>query len=120
MQLVIYCKKCLKRNALRIWATNRVDIKMKHGNNIEIVCKRCKSKNKYHIDDIQAEQRFVMLISFIALILCIILLVSFLWGYNWHKSGSVFLIPVGLLILVSIFIALNKEMNKRVRNFNKS
>lgn len=120
MQLVIYCKKCLKRNALTIWGTDRTELKMKHGNHIEVVCKKCKIKVKYNIDDIQAEQRFGSLVSFIVLVLCSVLLIYFLWDYNWHKVGSVYLIPVGFLILALIFTTVNKEIAKKLRNFNQS
>jgi len=120
MQLVIYCKKCFKRNALHIWATDRVELKMMYGNNIEVVCKKCKTRLKYQIGDIQAEQRCVSFISFVGLILCIALFLYFLWDYSWHKMGSVYLIPVGLLVLVSIYTTINKEATKKIRNFNRS
>ena len=120
MQLVVYCKKCSTRNVLNIWSTNRGDLKMKNGNNIEVICKKCKTKMKYPIDNIQAEQRLIGIISFVGLILCAVLLVYFLWDYNWHKIGSVYLIPVGLLVLVLIYTTINKEATKKVRNFNRS
>lgn len=120
MQLVVYCKKCSKRNALKIWASNRSDLRMKYGNNLQVVCKKCKKRITYKIDDIQAENRFTGLISFVGLILCIFLLVYFLWDYSWHKIGSVYLIPVGLLVLISIYSAIIKDVTTNVRNFNRS
>ncbi|MCK4554521.1 hypothetical protein KAU19_06225 [Candidatus Parcubacteria bacterium] len=120
MQLVIYCKKCSKRNVLNIRASDRVELKMKYGSAINITCKKCNAINKYEADNIKAEQRFSSLVVFIALVSFTVILICFLWDYNWHKFGSVFLIPVGLLILVSIYAVIIKEIMIKVKDFNKS
>ena len=120
MRLVVYCKKCSTRNPLKIRAGDRVELKMKYGDAIDLTCKNCNAKNKYRIDDIKAEQKFGSLISFIIVLILMILGVYFLWDYAMHKLSSPYLIPIGLLVLLFIYIVINKEMNAKVRNFNRS
>ncbi len=120
MQLVIYCKKCSKRNALKVKGADRVELKMKYGDNVDVVCKYCKSKLKYSISEIVAEQRFSSLIFLVLFVVLSVLLVLFLWDYNWHNIGSVYLIPVGLAGLALVFATANKEITKKLRGFNQS
>lgn len=120
MRLVVYCKKCSKRNPVGIKANDRVELKMKYGDSMDLTCKRCNTKNRYEIDNIKAEQRFGILISFVAVFILMILAVYFLWDYAKHQLSSPYLIPVGLCVLLLIYIVVNKEMNAKIRNFNRS
>lgn len=120
MQLVIYCKQCLKRNNLKIKAETRVDLKMHFGNTIEIKCKRCNTKRRYHISEIKAENRYSKFFVSVLFIFLFVFLFNVLLKYNWLMSGSVFLLPVGLLALVLIYTTAIFEMNKKVKYFNNS
>lgn len=120
MQLVVYCKKCLRRNPIRIRVSDRVELKMKYGDSIDLTCKKCNTKNRYEINDIKAEQRFGSLISFVVVFVFMILAIYFLWDYAKHQMSSPYLIPAGLFVLLLIYIVINKEINNKVRNFNRS
>lgn len=120
MRLVLYCKKCSKRNVLSFRANDRVELKMIYGEMIELTCKKCKKKIKCEIDDIKAEQRFGSLISFIVIFFLMVLAVYFLWDYARHQLSSPYLLPVGLFALFLIYITINKERKSKARNFNRS
>ena len=120
MQLVIYCKQCVKRNNLKSKAETRVDFKMHFGNTIEVKCKRCNTKRRYHITEVKAENRNSKFIVSVLFIFLFVFQFNVLFKYNWHRSGSVFLLPVGLLALVLVYTTAIFEMNKKVKYFNNS
>jgi hypothetical protein len=99
MQLVIYCIQCLKRNNLKIKAETRVDLKMHFGNTIEIKCKRCNTKRKYHLTEIKAENRYSIFFISVLFTILFVFLFNVLFKYNWHKSGSVFFITNWIISL---------------------
>ncbi|MGC9375993.1 MAG: hypothetical protein ACP5DQ_13275 [Bacteroidales bacterium] len=93
---------------------------MKYGDKINLTCKKCHAKSKYGVNDIKAEQKFGSLIPVVAVFVLMILIIYFLWDYAKHQLSSLYLLPVGVFIALIIYVVLNKEMNNRVRNFNKS
>ncbi len=105
---------------LSLMANDRIELKMKYGEKIELTCKSCKTKKKYKINDIKAEQGIVSLVSFVVVLVLIVLAIYFLWDYAIHQSSSRYLIPVAILGISLIYSTINKEENNKVRNFNRS
>ena len=120
MQLIVYCKKCSTRNSLKIKASDRVELKMKYGDKINLTCRKCNTKDTYEVNEIKAEQRIAPLISFVAVFIFMILIIYFLWDYAKHQLSSLYLLPIGVFIALIIYVVLTKEINNRVRNFNRS
>jgi hypothetical protein len=120
MRLVVYCKNCSSRNPLHIKAADRVALKIKHGDLIEVTCTKCNARGMYEVNEVKAEQRFGGLISFVIFFSLMLLIIYLLWDYLSHQMSSLYLLPVGLFVLLLIYIVINKEMNNKVRNFNRS
>lgn len=118
MRLVVYCKKCFKRNILHLKGGTRTEIRLKYGDKIEVKCKKCNSKIKYEVRDIKAE--YGNWGYFIVIFFLMILIIYLLWDYAMLQMTSVYLIPIGLVILLRIFIAINKARRDKERNFNRS
>ena len=108
------------RNILKIKASDRVELKMKYGDKINLTCRKCNTKNKFGVNEIKAEQRFGSLISFVAVLIFMILIIYFLLDYAKHQLSSLYLLPVGVFIALIIYVVINKEMKNRITNFNRS
>ncbi len=120
MRLIVYCKNCHKNTSIGMNASDRVELKMKYGRELEIACKKCNTKRKYNVNDIKAEQGLSGLIVFLVIILLMVIALKYLWKYNWNMVGSVYLIPVAFLLLATIYGFYTKEVKKQIRNFNES
>ena len=120
MRLIVYCKYCSTKNILKIRATDRVKLKMKYGNKISLVCKKCKTNKKYEIRDIKAESILSHEILFVLTVIFIFLVIWGLWDYSGHQVSSLYLLPVGVSIPVLIYMVSTNAINDKIRNFNKS
>lgn len=120
MQLVIYCENCSKRNRLKIKASNRGAIKMNYGDRILVTCKRCGKRIRYEVRDIKAESRSSSLILILITITLIGLIFYLLQDYIIHKSSSRLLLPVCMAAVLYFYTTANKEINDKVKFFNKS
>lgn len=122
MRLYIKCSDCDHDISFWTWTSERVDLKMTHGDKIELDCKNCNKKSKYYIDDLRAKESKIALI--IALIIFIIgtpIALILLWDYIWQTGlyGA-----LGLILIIgipsTIYGIINKNDSQRVRLFNRS
>lgn len=120
MYLIVYCKQCKKKISFWTFARDRVELKMKFGNTIELTCKKCKSKNNYEIRKFKAQHKFTSLVIFLITLLLIGLVIYYLKDYAKNQVSSYLLIPVGLFIILLVYTAINKELEKNTQNFNRS
>ncbi len=122
MRLFSICTDCKNEISMRTWATTRVDLKMKHGDNIELYCKSCNKTDKYSIDDLKAkESKIAILIGLLILFIGTPISLILLWNYIWQTGlYSAF----GLILIIGIpgfiYMIINKNDQNRVRIFNRS
>ncbi len=120
MQLVVYCKHCREKNRIKVTASDRHELRLMHGDHVEVTCSKCKTEQKYLIREIKAENRYLGLFATIVSLVLFFLTVFLLWKFNWHASGSVYLLPVGLIIVALVYAVAIKEMRTKVSRFNRS
>ena len=120
MRLVIYCEKCHERNGIKVVASDRHELRLRYGDHVELTCNKCKAKGKYSLREVKAEIRYLGLIAAILFIMLFLLTVFLLWEYNWHASGSVYLLPAGLIIAALVYATAVKGMRAKVKSFNRS
>lgn len=122
MRLYIKCSYCKTEISFWTWLSDRVDLKMKHGEKIGLKCKNCNSTKKYFINDLKAKKSMIALIT--ALIIFIVgtpIALMLLWDYIWQTGlyGA-----FGLILIIgipsSIYMIINKNDQDRVRFFNRS
>lgn len=122
MKLYIKCSDCGNDISFWTWSSDRVSIKMSHGEKIELDCKSCNTTKKYYIDDLRAKKSKVALIiaSMIFIIGTPIALIL-LWDYIWQTGlyGA-----FGLILIIgipsTIYGIINKNDMQRVSLFNRS
>ena len=122
MRLFSTCTDCKNEISIRNWATTRVDLKMKHGDKIELHCNSCNKTDKYSIDDLKARKsKIALLIGLLILIvgtpITLILLRDYIWQSGLYSAFGLILI-IG--IPGSIYMIINKNDHNRVRLFNRS
>ena len=122
MKVYSTCTDCKKEISIRTWATTRVDLKMKHGDSIELHCKACNKSDKYLINDIIAkDSKIAILVGLIVLIIGTPITLILLWDYIWQSGlyGA-----FGLILIIGIpsfiYMIINNNDQKRVRFFNRS
>ncbi len=122
MYVFARCETCSKKIKFWTWANNRVDLKMKHGDNIEIKCKFCNKTDKYSINDLKAkDSKIAIFTGLFVLIIGTPIVLILLWDYIF-QSGlySAF----GLILIIGIpgliYMIISKNDQSRVSNFNRS
>lgn len=122
MKLYISCSNCREEIGIRTWATNRVDLKMKHGQVMKLHCNHCKKINKYTIDELKAkDSKIAILIGLLVLIVGTPTILVLLWSYIW-KSGLYAVLGLTAIIGIPslVYSVIRKNDLNRVRNFNRS
>ena len=122
MKIYARCKECKSEIALWTRAANRVDLKMKHRDSIELHCKLCNKIYKYSIDELKAKQsKIALLTGALILITGAPVIIILLWDYIW-KSGLYN--AFGLILIIGIpgcvYTIISKNDQIRVNNFNRS
>lgn len=122
MKLYIKCSDCDKEISFWTWSSERVDLKMTHGDKIELDCKNCDTIKKYYIDDLRAKKsKIALMISAILFIIGTPIALILLWDYIWQTGlyGA-----LGLILIISvpstIYGIVNKNDSQRVSLFNRS
>ncbi|MGE4289083.1 MAG: hypothetical protein AB7E36_10355 [Salinivirgaceae bacterium] len=122
MRIYIKCSNCNNDISFWTWSSDRVSLKMTHGDKIELDCKNCNTTIKYYVDDFRAKKSKIALIM--ALIIFIIgtpIALILLWDYIWQTGlhGA-----FGLILIIgipsTIYGRINKNDNQRIRLFNRS
>ncbi|MBS2099210.1 hypothetical protein [Carboxylicivirga linearis] len=122
MKLYTICKDCKKEIGIWTWATDRVELKMNHGQDMQLHCNHCKKTNDYLIEDLKAkDNQIAILIGITVFIIGTPTLLIFLWDYIW-QSGlyAVFGLVAIIGIPSLIYSVISKNDLDRVRNFNRS
>ena len=120
MRLFVYCKKCSAKNTIKFKATDRVELKKRYGDKIDLTCKKCNAKNKYETSDIKAEHSLGHSIIFLLTITSMFLVIWLLWDYAKHQVGSQYLLPVAVSIPLLISVTASNAINHKIRIFNRS
>ena len=122
MKLYTRCKNCKTEIQFRLFVTDRVEYKMRYGENKELTCKKCNNKSLYNISDIKAtESNIPRLIGLIVFLCGTPLLIFFLWDYLWIKYIYAVVSMATLILLpVSIYRILIKSEENKTRFFNQS
>lgn len=122
MNLYTKCIDCKNEIKIKSWASTRIDLKMTHGDKIEITCKACNKTKKYPIDDLKAqESKIAALIGLVVLIIGTPIVLVLLWDYIWQSGlyGA-----FGLILIIgvpgSVYMIINKNDQNRVSSFNRS
>jgi hypothetical protein len=122
MRLYIKCSDC--KNEISFWtlSSERVNLKMTHGDKIELDCKKCNTTKNYNIDDLRAKKsKIALIIASIIFIIGTPIALILLWDYIWQTGlyGA-----FGLILIIgipsTIYGIINKNDNQRVSIFNRS
>jgi len=119
MKLIVYCKRCSKKNTLKIKASDRVELKKRYGDKIDLTCKKCNAKNKFESRDIKAEPILGNSVLFLLTIIFIFSVIWFLWDYT-KQVTSRYLLPVAVSIPLLIYVTASNAINHKIQIFNKS
>ncbi|MFB6320728.1 hypothetical protein [Saccharicrinis sp. FJH54] len=122
MKLYIKCSECKKEISFWTWSPEKVDLKMIHGDKIELKCKSCNSIKKYYIDNLRAKKsKIALLMASSIFILGTPITLILLWDYIWQSGlyGAFVLILI-IGIPSTIYGIINKNDSQRVSLFNRS
>ncbi len=120
MKLFTKCKKCKNEISFRNSSGTRVELAMNEGENIELSCKECLTKNKYLANDIYTKKS-----KSIEIITTFLFLVGTpLLGYIGYKKiylSLVGTVKIASLLLISSLInsLLAQQDRRRVNTFNR-
>ena len=70
MNIYTSCNHCKKEIRYFIWASDRVQLSMEKGKLIELTCKYCGTRKKYHLNSFYAKENKLALIIALILFLC--------------------------------------------------
>jgi len=122
MRLYIKCSDCNNEISFWTWSPDRVNLKMTHGDKIDLDCKKCNTTKKYYIDDLRAKKsKIALLIASIIFIIGTPIALILLWDYIWQTGlyGA-----FGLILIIgipsTIYGIINKNDSQRVSIFNHS
>jgi len=122
MTLTVSCKSCRQVIRFSEWVSDRLQLARKKGENIEIKCKTCGQTNKYHVDDIKADNNKALTIfNSVIFLLGTPLLVYIIWrnigqaNYPYAVAGLL----GGGLIPIYIYITISKSQRDRQNMFNR-
>jgi hypothetical protein len=122
MRIYIKCSDCSNNISLWTWSSDKVDLKMTHGDKIELECKNCKTIKKYNIEDLRAKKsKIALIIASIIFIIGTPIALILIWDYIWQTGlyGA-----FGLILIIGfpsiIYGIINKNDSQRVRLFNRS
>jgi hypothetical protein len=122
MRLYIKCSECSKDISFWTWSSDRVSIKMTHGEKIGLDCKSCNTTKEYYIDDLRAKKsKIASIIASVIFIIGTPIALILLWDYIWQTRlyGAFGLILI-IGIPTTIYGIINKNDSQRVRLFNRS
>ena len=122
MKIYTACINCKNEISLRTFASERIQLKMKYGDALNLTCKNCNRTNDYPINDLKAkDNKITLLIAMIVLIFGTALLLIFLWDYIW-QSGLRGAGELAMIIAVpsAIYGIIIGNDRKRVSIFNRS
>ena len=110
MKLYIECSDCKKNISFWTWSSDRIDLKMKHGDKIKLKCKNCNSTRKYYIDNLKAKKSKVALL--LALIIFVIgTPISLILLWNYVRQSGLYS-ALGLIFIISIPSSIYGIINK--------
>jgi len=122
MRLYIKCSNCSNEISFWTWSSDRVSLKMTHGDKIELDCKNCNTTKKYFIDDLRAKKsKIALIIASIIFIIGTPIVLILLWDYIWQTGlyGA-----LGLILIIgipsTIYGIINKNDSQRISLFNRS
>ncbi|MCM5661494.1 hypothetical protein [Galbibacter mesophilus] len=108
------CSNCNHEIPYRTNANTRVEFAMKDGENKNLSCKACGTKNEFHVDKLFANPSNSPLITSLLVTLVVIVIAITMLFYS--KSGYV-LVAFGLPFFT--YFTLKKQDQNRVSNFNR-
>ena len=88
MKLESKCKHCGKYIEFYENVSDRVELSLEKGDNIELSCKICSTKNHYHLNNVKAKKnRLISIIGFLIFIIGTILIYHFIGEFYFeHKE----------------------------------
>src|SRR5688572_26707471 len=122
MTLTLNCKSCRQAITFNEWVSDRVHLARKRGEYIDMECKKCGHKDKYHVDNVTAESsRFILILSSTIFLVGTQLMVYLIWkniGSVNHPYAIAGLLGGGLIPIL-IYMTISKSQRERQRVFNR-
>jgi len=128
MRLETYCKNCQEKIEFNEFFSDRGELSLVKGNNIELTCKKCYSKGTYHPNEIRAiKRRIIRVIALVISVLGMIIILTFFWKLNlehadyFENQPNVAITKKILALLVIPLIIYQMILsieNKKVKRFN--
>ena len=122
MTLTVACKACRQLIRFNVWSvSDRVELSKKKGENIEIKCK-CGHVDKYHVDDITADNnRFISILSSVIFLVGTPFVVYIIWKTlgGVHYPYAVAALLAGGLIPFLVYMAITKSQRDKQSLFNR-
>lgn len=61
--IFLNCANCNSRISFWTWESERVSLKKKHGDSINLTCTKCDTSTKYEINDLKAKESKIAIIG---------------------------------------------------------
>lgn len=123
MILQTQCKHCNKTIRFHSFATDRLELsKLERIMNIELKCRHCKIKDKYHINDIHAKSKVLQILALAIFIIGTPITFMLIKDYLLNVRGGYATLTIAgfLLVPITIFMIINKEVQTAQSRFNLS
>ncbi len=121
MKLYTNCKKCKKEIRFSTWEPDRTRLAMTQGKKLELKCKKCGQTQKYHVNELIAEEsKIALIIGLLIFLVGTPLTVYWLWGYLFKVALIYSTITIAALIGVplTIFTLIERGQREKVSRFN--
>ena len=121
MRLQTNCKDCNKKISFYTWKTDRIEFSMEKGKTIELICKSCGLKEKYHLNNLKAIPSKISLIVGLGIFLIGTPLIIYLTWNLIFESLNIYLISslIGIIgIPLTVYTIIEKNEIMKVKNFN--
>ncbi len=121
MRLCAICTRCGEEIYLRVKVGDRFALAKKKGNQIELHCRYCNNRSKYHVNAIEAKaNKRVNIIAISTSVVGTALLFFGAWNYLWELANIHAITGlIGVLTLpAGVYYAIVSTQQEKVRYFN--
>jgi len=122
MNIHVTCHSCGHEISKWVWLGTRVDLARQKGEQVELECRACHGRSRYHVDDFKAKaSKFAQVSAFLIFLLGTPLTLIFLWHPLLSLSWSYAMVIIGGLIMVpvTVYALMIRDDNNRVSSFNR-
>jgi hypothetical protein len=122
MKLIINCKECRNKIKLKDSVNDRAELARKLGDEFNLRCEDCSKENKYHVNDVKAEEsKLIVAIGLGVFVFGTGVIGYLLREYLFMSNNPYNVLSIGGLFLVPsvVYMILTKQERDNARRFNR-